>query len=68
MFVKIRKRDGREAPFNAEKIAGAINKALVEVGDSTDISLSLTEKVVHQMEADLAGRIPEVEEIQDIVE
>ena len=68
MFVKIRKRDGREAPFNAEKIAGAINKALVEVGDSTDISLSLTEEVVRQMEAELAGHIPEVEEIQDIVE
>ena len=68
MFVKIRKRDGREVPFNAEKIAGAINKALVEVGDSTDISLSLTEEVVRQMEADLAGHIPGVEEIQDIVE
>ena len=68
MFVKIRKRDGREVPFNAEKIAGAINKALVEVGDSTDISLSLTEEVVRQMEAELAGHIPEVEEIQDIVE
>ncbi len=82
MFVKIRKRDGREVPFNAEKIAGAINKALVEVGDSvgvsggqstplsfnTDLSLSLTEEVVRQMEADLAGHIPGVEEIQDIVE
>ena len=68
MFVKIRKRDGREVPFNAEKIAGAINKALVEVGDSTDISLSLTEEVVRQMEAELAGHIPGVEEIQDIVE
>lgn len=68
MFVKIRKRDGREVPFNAEKIAGAINKALVEVGDSTDISLSLTEEVVRQMEADLAGHIPGVEDIQDIVE
>ena len=68
MFVKIRKRDGREVPFNAEKIAGAINKALVEVGDSTDISLSLTEEVVRQMESNLAGHIPGVEEIQDIVE
>ncbi|MCR4819041.1 MAG: anaerobic ribonucleoside triphosphate reductase [Fretibacterium sp.] len=68
MFVKIRKRDGREVPFNAEKIAGAINKALVEVGDSTDLSFSLTEEVVQQMEASLAGHIPGVEEIQDIVE
>ena len=35
MFVKIRKRDGREAPFNAEKIAGAILKALAAVAEET---------------------------------
>ena len=68
MFVKIRKRDGREAPFNAEKIAGAIGKALTAVGESGDDALPLTEYVMLKMEDDLAGQIPQVEEIQDIVE
>ena len=31
MFVKIRKRDGREVPFNAEKIAETILKTLATV-------------------------------------
>ncbi len=72
MFLRIKKRDGREVSFNAEKIAGAIGKALLEVGYSVEevrsLSLSLTEKVVEKMEVDLDGHIPEVEEIQDIVE
>ena len=74
MFVKIRKRDGREAPFNAEKIAGAILKALAAVAEETgeaprqDAALALTERVVERMDVELGGRVPQVEEIQDIVE
>ena len=68
MFVRICKRDGREAPFNAEKIAGAIGKAMAAVGEAGKDALPLTEQVVLRMEADLAGQIPQVEEIQDIVE
>ena len=68
MFVKIRKRDGREAPFNAEKIAGAIGKAMTAVGEPGADALSLTEQVVLRMEDGLAGSVPQVEEIQDIVE
>ena len=74
MFVKIRKRDGREVPFNAEKIAGAILKALDAVAEETgeaarqDAALALTERVAARMETELAGRVPQVEEIQDIVE
>ena len=74
MFVKIRKRDGREVPFNAEKIAGAILKALAAVADDTgeaarqDTALALTEQVAERMEKELAGCVPQVEEIQDIVE
>ena len=33
MFARIRKRDEREVPFNAEKIAGAIGRALAAVGE-----------------------------------
>lgn len=74
MFVKIRKRDGREVPFNAEKIADAILKALAAVAADTgeparqDEALALTEQVVLRMGKELSGRIPQVEEIQDIVE
>ncbi len=74
MFVKIRKRDGREVPFNAEKIAGAILKALAAVAEDTgeavrqDAALALTERVVARMDSELSGRVPQVEEIQDIVE
>ena len=32
MITKIRKRDGREAPFNIEKIANAIYKAASATG------------------------------------
>lgn len=74
MFVKIRKRDGREVPFNAEKIADAILKALAAVAADTgeparqDEALALTEQVVLRMGKELSGRVPQVEEIQDIVE
>ena len=59
MFVKIRKRDGRGVPFNAEKIAGAILKALAAVADDTgeaarqDTALALTEQVAERMEKEL---------------
>ena len=60
MFVKIRKRDGREVPFNAEKIAGAILKALAAVADDTgeaarqDTALALTEASPRPPGAELA--------------
>ena len=69
MFVRIKKRDGREVLFNGEKIASAILKALTaaEGAGDPDLALSLTEQVIRRMERDLTG-VPEVEEIQDIVE
>ena len=33
MILKVKKRDGREKPFNIEKIAGAIAKALRASGE-----------------------------------
>jgi ribonucleoside-triphosphate reductase len=69
MITKIRKRDGREVPFNIEKIAGAIFKAASAVGGNDyGTSLSLAEKVVEYVEKHLDKKVPTVEEIQDAVE
>lgn len=71
MITTIIKRDGREVPFNLEKISNAINKSLHAAGESNDkLSLELAVRVAEQ-----AGQVnfgssgsPTVEEIQDIVE
>ncbi|HHU78481.1 MAG: anaerobic ribonucleoside triphosphate reductase [Caldicoprobacterales bacterium] len=69
MITKIRKRDGREVPFNIEKIANAIFKAAGAAGgDDYDTALSLAEKVVQYIELVMDRKVPTVEEIQDAVE
>jgi ribonucleoside-triphosphate reductase len=69
MITKIRKRDGREAPFNIEKIANAINKALNATGGRDyETALKLAERVVDYLEKNLKNKAPSVEEIQDAVE
>lgn len=69
MITKIRKRDGREVPFNIEKIANAIFKATRAVGEEDyETSLALAEKVVENLHKNLNTKVPSVEEIQDIVE
>ena len=68
MIIKIKKRDGRNATFNIEKIADAIYKAAQSVGGSNyDEALELAGKVVDLlMQKNLTS--PTVEEIQDCVE
>ena len=69
MITKIRKRDGREVPFNIEKITNAIYKAASATGGRDyDTALKLAEKVVEYLEKNLQKKIPTVEEIQDAVE
>ncbi|MEO3944961.1 anaerobic ribonucleoside triphosphate reductase [Gorillibacterium sp. CAU 1737] len=69
MLMKIRKRDGREAPFTLEKIGQAILKAAAATGEvGYEQSLRLAEQVVMELEQEREGRIPHVEEIQDMVE
>lgn len=69
MITKIKKRDGREVPFNIEKIANAIFKAASMTGGKDySASMALAEKVVEYIENRLDKRVPEVEEIQDAVE
>ncbi|NLW39432.1 MAG: anaerobic ribonucleoside triphosphate reductase [Tissierellia bacterium] len=69
MITKIRKRDGREVPFNMEKIANAIFKAAQAVGGQNyDMALELAEEVTLILDEKYKDSIPGVEDIQDIVE
>lgn len=69
MITKIRKRDGREVPFNIEKIANAIVKASNSVGEKNyGEAFEIAEKTVEYIEKNNVDNIPTVEQIQDAVE
>ena len=69
MIAKIKKRDGREAPFNIEKIANAIFKAANEIGGQNyQTAMDLAERVTVYLEQEMKTSAPTVEEIQDAVE
>ena len=71
MITKIIKRDGREVPFNLEKIANAIFRAAQAVGGSDyDEAMSLAIEVSERIEEEFstADEYPSVEDIQDMVE
>ena len=71
MITTIVKRDGREVPFNLEKIANAIAKALQAAGAANDkLALSLASQVAEQTDRAIARQSasPSVEQIQDIAE
>lgn len=71
MISRVLKRDGRQVPFNIEKIAVAIRKAFEATGEANgkieDLSLDLAVRTSEYLE--LQGiQIPKIEEIQDMVE
>lgn len=69
MLTKIKKRDGREVPFNIEKIANAIFKAANAAGEKDySTALALAERVAEQLDNNPDKKVPDVEEIQNIVE
>lgn len=69
MISKIKKRDGREVPFNIEKIANAIFKAASATGGKDyNASMALAIKVAEYIENSQRNLTPTVEEIQDAVE
>jgi len=69
MVTKITKRDGREAPFNIEKIANAIFRASRSVGvEDYGAAFSIAEQAVNYIEKEIQNTNPTVEQIQDIVE
>ncbi len=69
MFEKIKKRDGRYLAFDSSKITDAIAKAGAATGEFDEREAKkLTLRVLtlaHEMNL---GKVPEVEEIQDVVE
>ncbi len=69
MISKIKKRDGREVPFNIEKIANAIFKAASATGGKDyNTAMALAIKVAEYIENSQRNFTPTVEEIQDAVE
>lgn len=71
MITKIQKRDGRQVPFNVQKIADAIYKAASAVGGKDfNSALALAEEVCRVLDekATKTGKIPSVEDVQDTVE
>ena len=69
MIIHIIKRDRRKVPFNIEKIANAIFKAAQSCGGSDmSIAMDVAAEVCNLYEKQNPGKIPTVEEIQDLVE
>ena len=69
MFEKIKKRDGRVVEFDSSKITAAISKAGKATGEFGEKDArKMTLRVLTLAHELRLGPIPEVEEIQDIVE
>jgi len=69
IIKKVCKRDGRVADFDQERITNAIFAAAVEVGGrDRKIAERLSNEVVRILEEKYASEIPNVEDIQDVVE
>jgi ribonucleoside-diphosphate reductase alpha chain len=66
---QIRKRDGRIVKFEGKKITNAIHKAILSVKRKDGKSAQrLSDQVVTIIEERFGGKIPTVENVQDIVE
>ncbi len=69
MFKTIRKRDGREVPFDETKITDAIFKAARAVGgEDRTTAMELTLEVLKLLKKRYNGNIFGVEDVQDAVE
>ncbi len=65
----ILKRDGTQEEFKIEKIENAIYRAAKSVGgDNYKEAAMLAQKVRDEISVTIIGRIPSVEEVQDLVE
>ncbi|MCX6648258.1 MAG: adenosylcobalamin-dependent ribonucleoside-diphosphate reductase [Candidatus Bathyarchaeota archaeon] len=66
--TRVKKRDGRLAPFDQTKITNAIYKALYAVeGKDGDTAKTISDRVVEKLNTLYAGKTPGVEAIQDLV-
>ncbi len=69
-ILKIKKRDGQIVDFDQERITNAILKAITATGQGDGVkSKMLSDKVVELLNRRFkVGEIPEVEQIQDVIE
>src|SRR3989344_7113271 len=67
-FTKIKKRDGRIVDWDQGKITSAISKALVATGENEMLAEKISDKAVLVLNERFSGRIPEVEQIQGVIE
>ncbi|WP_457751247.1 adenosylcobalamin-dependent ribonucleoside-diphosphate reductase [Thermococcus sp.] len=66
---KVMKRDGRIVPFDKDRIRWAIQRAMLEKGVRDEKLLNrVVRRVVRRINELYDGRIPHIENIQDIVE
>ncbi|MEM3530836.1 MAG: vitamin B12-dependent ribonucleotide reductase [Nitrososphaerales archaeon] len=66
---EIQKRDGRIVKFEEDKITSAIHKAFIAVNKEDEKEAKrLSDQVVAILEEKFKGKIPHVENVQDIVE
>ena len=69
MVKKIRKRDGRVEKFEKEKIVNAMWRAVRAVGGhDRKRAEHLGKVIIKQIEKKVGDRIPQVEQVQDIIE
>ena len=70
MISSILKRDGRQVPFDINKIASAIYKAFKASGSAKDeqTAMNIALQVEAELERNESIGIPTVEQIQDTVE
>ena len=68
-IATVRKRDGRDVPFDETKIADAIFKAAQAVGgEDRKLAEELASVVAMFLEREFLDRPPGIEDIQDVVE
>ena len=68
--TRVVKRDGRVVPFDQEKITKAVMKSFAETGEGAqNEARRVSDKVVQLLNKNYQrGNVPEIEEIQDLVE
>lgn len=70
MVQTIKKRDGREVSFDISKITNAIYKAFTATGvlNGYGVAQRLAEQVTARIDEIYSDKVPDVEQIQDVVE
>lgn len=70
MISQIKKRDGRVVPFDQNKVAEAVSKAMQATGENDRLAAQkCSERVISILEDELKiGEIATVERVQDVVE